>query len=125
MRDRKITRKETVHLDPETGIATSEVTVNGEDLYNPNSGNMESSCAGVGSGSGWFLCCPGSGQDRHQNKDQKEESKTSGEDQRSLLLCDGFNHLCCMYDDTLKEFFHWNNDLYSTWNGYMTTGCKG
>jgi len=106
VRDRKITRKETVHVDPETGKATSEVTVDGEDLE-PSPENKKRETID------WLSCYGMGGTSSKENGPPSPGKKSS-------LSCEDFN---CVYGEVLEEIYLWNKDLYSTCTDLVC--CRG
>jgi hypothetical protein len=110
IRDRKITRTETVHVDPNSGKTVSEVTVEGEDLEN----TPEEDDGPIGGNAcEWIVC------HRTQEQVDKENVPSPPSAKVALPLC---SDLRCVYEEFLEEFYHWNTNLYSTCTGVM--GCS-
>ncbi|KAL3934991.1 MAG: hypothetical protein SGARI_003151 [Bacillariaceae sp.] len=108
--DRKITRTETVHLDPETGQARSEVTVDAEQYVVEPVEKEQGKCGGA---SEWILCHRGGGAD---NSIKEIEQPTGDEDHDTQKYC-----LPSVYGNAMDEFYDWNRELYGACTSYM--GC--
>ncbi|KAG7369175.1 DnaJ domain containing protein [Nitzschia inconspicua] len=110
VRDRKITRIETMHVDPETGKATSEVKVEGETLLDDMSDESEGGHDGACE---WIVC----------HRDQKGNSERQV-DGRNLEVGDSATFsrdFDDFYGNAMDDFYKWNRDLYGACTGFM--GC--
>jgi curved DNA-binding protein CbpA len=101
-RDRKITRTETIHVDPETGKTTSEVKVEGENLLDESS---EASDSGHDVTCEWITC------PRKQKTNELDRGDTAA-------LREGIHGV---YGNAVEDFYQWNRDLYGACTGHM--GC--
>jgi hypothetical protein len=112
--DRKITRTETVHVDPETGKAHSEVTVDGEHFEVEPVEKEQGGCGG--DLVGWIVCHRGGTTDR-SIKEIEPKSPEYGK-RKADDYCHNFH---CAYGDAMEELYLWNRELYGACTRYM--GC--
>lgn len=129
---RKITKTETVHVDPETGVASVNVTVDGEDLE-PVKSKKKSSPIYGSSVADWLLCfgtakvSPATKSTTTASKDlpsskpsiccPKKQYDGHNEDQLSASC--GFKSI---YVEALEEFYLCNDNFYEECNRYMRCG---
>lgn len=109
-RDRKITRTETIYVNPDTGETTSEVKVESENLLDDCS---ETSDNGYDGACEWLVC------HRQQNdaSAQQVDRQRMGDGEPAAIHegCGG------LYGNAVNEFYQLNRDLYGACTGYM--GC--
>jgi len=133
---RKITKTETVHIDPSTGIASVNVTVDGEDLE-PVKSKKKSPHAYGTSVIDWLLCF-GTAKVRPTTTKSKatsamnlsspksstfcpeNQAEYSSEDQISSS-CHGFKSL---YVEALEDFYLCNDKFHEECNKYMRCGVR-
>lgn len=120
VRDRKITRTETVHVEPGTGRAKSEVKVESEQqtLVDPMDDNRHDS-----SPCGLLLC--------HRTRPAVDRVKDNASKYEHSTVLDSlksghqvanpafFEEFQCAYKTAMEEFYMWNRDLYGTCTSQM------
>ncbi|KAL3942897.1 MAG: hypothetical protein SGARI_000110, partial [Bacillariaceae sp.] len=111
--NRKVTRTETVRVDPETGQAHSEVQVEAEQLFVVEPVEQESDGKGMCGDFYLTTLCH-----RRDSVMEKEKSKRNNSNSNDKPLCDNFSSV---YGDALDEFYVWNRELYGTCSNFM--GC--
>ena len=121
---KKVTKTETVHLDPITGVASVNVTVDSEYLE-PVKSKTDSSFCGY-SVLGWLLCF-GSAKVKPTTVDlpRTQSSRSlprnpSGEEK--LVNTKTQSSLQTLYSEVLERFYHCNEQFQEECNKYMRCG---
>jgi len=127
---RKITKTEIVHVDPQTSMASVNVTVDGEYLDISKSEKKSSSrSSGVGD---WLLCfgtstakvsplsCPSTMKNNCSiNNNPCSRTATNNNVSGGDNVCEGFKSV---YIEVLEEFYLCNRKFYEECNRYMSCG---
>jgi len=123
---RKITKTETVHVDPTTGVASVNVTVDSEYLE-PAKSNEKSSGSSVAD---WLLCF-GTAKVAPSTKKTPSTSKSSSCCPRNQSNCpdeENFESSChsfkSLYIEALEEFYLCNYNFHQECNKYMRCGGR-
>lgn len=129
---RKITKTETVHVDPLTGIASVNVTVDGEFLESKTE-KKSSNLSGGGGVADWLLCF---GMGRSKVAPLGTTASTDVPSPKSSACCptnesgcpskdklsSSCNGIKSLYVDALEDFYLCNNNFYQECNRYMRCG---
>ena len=115
---RKITKTETVHIDPITSRARVDVTVDGEYLADNSKAKQSSQSKKVGD---WLLCF-GTATAKYTHSTTMKESIQNNDASDGNDACKDFKSI---YVEILEEFYLCNKKFYDECNRYMSCSNIG
>ena len=115
---RKITKTETVHIDPITSRARVDVTVDGEYLADNSKAKQSSQSKKVGD---WLLCF-GTATAKYTHSTTMKESIQNNDASDGNDACKDFKSI---YVEILEEFYLCNKNFYDECNRYMSCSNIG
>ena len=115
---RKITKTETVHIDPITSRARVDVTVDGEYLADNSKAKQPSQSKKVGD---WLLCF-GTATAKYTHSTTMKESIQNNDASDGNDACKDFKSI---YVEILEEFYLCNKNFYDECNRYMSCSNIG